>query len=89
MFVLFFIQTFFDQSINDKSLPTALRKALVEKFPDFDEYQLGKYNKEKIKNKTKSIDVDKDEIYRQCQGDQENPKEEVIVLFFYHIKYSL
>ena len=25
----------------------ALRKALIEKFPDFDEYQLGKYNKQK------------------------------------------
>ncbi|XP_047145181.1 telomerase protein component 1 isoform X1 [Hydra vulgaris] len=67
-------QTFFDQSINDKSLPTALRKALVEKFPDFDEYQLGKYNKEKIQKKTKSVYVDKEEVYRQCQGDNGNEK---------------
>ena len=27
------------------SLPTALRKVMIEKFPSFDEYQLAKYNK--------------------------------------------
>jgi telomerase protein component 1 len=37
-----------------ESLPTALRKSLSEKFPDFDVYQLGKYNKERtIKKKKK------------------------------------
>ena len=33
------------------SLPAVLRKAMVAKFPDFDEYQLAKYNKEKKKPK--------------------------------------
>lgn len=28
-------------------LPAALRKALIDRFPDFDVYQLGKYNKDK------------------------------------------
>jgi telomerase protein component 1 len=36
------------------ALPTCLRKAMVDKFPDFDAYQLGKYNKENsIKRKNK------------------------------------
>jgi telomerase protein component 1 len=35
-------------------IPTCLRKAMIEKFPAFDEYQLGKYNKERnIKRKMK------------------------------------
>ena len=29
------------------SLPAALRKAMVEKFEEFDEYQLAKYNRER------------------------------------------
>jgi telomerase protein component 1 len=39
-------QTFYNGSINYGSLPSALRKAMVAKFTDFDEYQLAKYNKE-------------------------------------------
>jgi len=45
-----------DKQLKGKSLPTCMRKALVEKFPDFDAYQLGKYNKERsIKRKLKKI----------------------------------
>ena len=46
-------QAFHDKSINYGSLPTALRKAMVARFPDFDEYQLAKYNKEKSHKKKK------------------------------------
>ncbi|XP_053406458.1 telomerase protein component 1-like [Mercenaria mercenaria] len=35
------------------SLPSALRRAMVAKFPDFDKYQLAKYNKESSKKKKK------------------------------------
>ena len=34
-------QAFHDKSLNFGSLPTALRKAMITKFPQFDEYQLG------------------------------------------------
>eukprot|EP00045_Choanoeca_perplexa_P017454 m.253773 g.253773 ORF g.253773 m.253773 type:complete len:2624 (-) comp17544_c0_seq1:33-7904(-) len=44
-------QTFFDGSIRYGSLPTALRKAMADKFSEFDEYQLAKYNKDKRKKK--------------------------------------
>lgn len=45
-----------DKQLSGKSLPTCMRKALVVKFPDFDAYQLGKYNKERsIKRKLKKI----------------------------------
>ncbi|XP_077996822.1 telomerase protein component 1-like [Glandiceps talaboti] len=44
-------QTFYDKSINFGSLPSALRKAMVAKFPEFDSYQLAKYNKDKKKKK--------------------------------------
>ncbi|XP_071942652.1 telomerase protein component 1-like [Antedon mediterranea] len=40
-------QTLNDKSINFGSLPSALRKVMTAKFPDFDEYQLAKYNKDK------------------------------------------
>lgn len=33
------------------SLPAALRKAMIKKFSDFDEYQLAKYNKDKTEKK--------------------------------------
>lgn len=37
-------------------IPTCLRKVMISKFPDFDEYQLGKYNKERnIKRKQKKL----------------------------------
>jgi len=49
-----------DRSLKGKSLPTCLRKAMVNKFPDFDAYQLGKYNKERsIKRKLKKMKEEK------------------------------
>ncbi|CAF3633220.1 unnamed protein product [Rotaria sordida] len=44
-------QTFFDKRIHFGSLPSALRRVMVKKFPDFDKYQLAKYNKEKARLK--------------------------------------
>ena len=36
-----------------------MRKAMLEKFPDFDAYQLGKYNKEgSLKRKAKKVEVE-------------------------------
>ena len=46
-------QTLCDSAINFKSLPVALRKVMLTKFQDFDNYQLAKYNKDKAKNKKK------------------------------------
>ena len=40
-------------SVNFGSLPTALRKAMVAKFGDFDEHQLAKYNKKAKPTATK------------------------------------
>jgi len=49
-----------DRSLKGNSLPTSLRKAMVSKFPDFDAYQLGKYNKERsIKRKIKKMKEEK------------------------------
>ena len=46
----------------DISIPTALRKAMVAKFTQFDQYQLAKYNKEKsIKKKAKKNKNKKEE----------------------------
>ncbi|XP_074640264.1 telomerase protein component 1-like isoform X2 [Tubulanus polymorphus] len=39
-------QIFDDSRLNFGSLPSALRRVLVAKFPDFDKYQLAKYNKQ-------------------------------------------
>lgn len=48
-----------DKGLKGKALPTCLRKAMVAKFPDFDAYQLGKYNKERsIKRKLKKMKED-------------------------------
>ena len=44
-------QTFFDKRIHFGSLPSALRRVMTKKFPDFDKYQLAKYNKEKARLK--------------------------------------
>eukprot|EP00005_Dracoamoeba_jomungandri_P014410 CAMPEP_0174272484 /NCGR_PEP_ID=MMETSP0439-20130205/51414_1 /TAXON_ID=0 /ORGANISM="Stereomyxa ramosa, Strain Chinc5" /LENGTH=2345 /DNA_ID=CAMNT_0015363075 /DNA_START=11 /DNA_END=7048 /DNA_ORIENTATION=+ len=39
-----------NRCLSGRALPTALRKAMLHKFPEFDTYQLGKYNKQgKIK----------------------------------------
>lgn len=44
-------QAFHDHSINFGSLPNCLRKVMIQKFPDFDAYQLAKYNKDISKKK--------------------------------------
>eukprot|EP01128_Nolandella_sp_AFSM9_P004183 TRINITY_DN1837_c0_g1_i1.p1 TRINITY_DN1837_c0_g1~~TRINITY_DN1837_c0_g1_i1.p1 ORF type:complete len:460 (-),score=128.06 TRINITY_DN1837_c0_g1_i1:16-1344(-) len=45
-----------DRLLVGKALPTCLRKAMVDRFPQFDAYQLGKYNKERtIKKKLKIL----------------------------------
>ena len=44
-------QTFHQMAVG--SLPAILRKAMVAKFVDFDEYQLAKYNKGTTKAKKK------------------------------------
>ena len=46
-------QAFHDKSLNFGSLPSALRKAMIERFPGFDVYQLAKYNKDSSKKKKK------------------------------------
>ncbi|ELU05341.1 hypothetical protein CAPTEDRAFT_193037 [Capitella teleta] len=47
-------QVFHDKTIASGSIPSALRRAMVAKFPEFDKYQLAKYNKESsIKKKQK------------------------------------
>ncbi|KAK3603040.1 hypothetical protein CHS0354_037788 [Potamilus streckersoni] len=46
-------QTFGDKSLHLGSIPSALRRVMIAKFPDFDKYQLAKYNKESSKKKKK------------------------------------
>jgi len=47
-------QTLPFRNLSGSAIPTALRKALIEKFPSFDAYQLGKYNREgKVKREAK------------------------------------
>ncbi|KAF0289748.1 Telomerase protein component 1 [Amphibalanus amphitrite] len=46
-------QTFDDSKINFGSLPNALRKVMTDKFGEFDNYQLAKYNKGGGKKKRK------------------------------------
>ncbi|KAL5022413.1 hypothetical protein ScPMuIL_001568 [Solemya velum] len=46
-------QGFDDANLNFGSLPAALRRAMAVKFPDFDKYQLAKYNKESSQKKKK------------------------------------
>jgi len=49
-----------DKGLKGKSLPTSLRKSMVSRFPEFDVYQLGKYNKERsIKRKLKKLKEEK------------------------------
>eukprot|EP01130_Rhizamoeba_saxonica_P017056 TRINITY_DN8098_c0_g1_i1.p1 TRINITY_DN8098_c0_g1~~TRINITY_DN8098_c0_g1_i1.p1 ORF type:complete len:2262 (-),score=513.74 TRINITY_DN8098_c0_g1_i1:41-6826(-) len=43
-----------DRELSGKAIPTCLRKSMIDRFPGFDAYQLGKYNKERtIKRKLK------------------------------------
>ena len=50
-------QAFHDKSLNFGSLPTALRKAMMDRFPGFDAYQLAKYNKESSRKKKQKKNV--------------------------------
>nr|XP_040571191.1 telomerase protein component 1-like [Lepeophtheirus salmonis] len=43
---------------NKSSLPSMLRKAMIKKFSDFDEYQLAKYHKKGCSRKKSSINED-------------------------------
>ncbi|XP_055874450.1 telomerase protein component 1-like isoform X1 [Biomphalaria glabrata] len=47
-------QTLVDKTLKPGALPAALRKAMISKFPEFDKYQLAKYNKESSGKKKKS-----------------------------------
>ncbi|KAH9282634.1 Telomerase protein component 1 [Echinococcus granulosus] len=53
----------FDPSRNF-SLPNALRRAMVEKFQEFDQYQLAKYNREIAETKTNKNTREKNEVLR-------------------------
>eukprot|EP00727_Mastigamoeba_balamuthi_P007200 m51a1_g310 hypothetical protein (2394) ;mRNA; f:402502-410085 len=49
-------QTLPDKSLSGNAIPTCLRKAMVAKFPEFDAYQLAKYNNEgALKRKKKKL----------------------------------
>ncbi|XP_052772400.1 telomerase protein component 1-like [Mya arenaria] len=51
------------------SLPSALRRAMVNKFPDFDKYQLAKYNKESSgKKKRKKERLQKEQSGEATRG---------------------
>ena len=50
-----FYQTFFDKRMNEGSLPVALRNVMVSRFSEFNEYQLGKHNKDSNKGTGKSV----------------------------------
>eukprot|EP01129_Flabellula_baltica_P005804 TRINITY_DN2127_c0_g1_i1.p1 TRINITY_DN2127_c0_g1~~TRINITY_DN2127_c0_g1_i1.p1 ORF type:complete len:2266 (+),score=515.97 TRINITY_DN2127_c0_g1_i1:47-6844(+) len=50
-----------NKKLKGKAVPSCLRKAMVDKFPDFDLYQLGKYNNEKsVKRKLKKAKEEKE-----------------------------
>jgi telomerase protein component 1 len=40
-----------DKYLKPDSIPTVLRKAVTKKFPEFDVYQLAKYNKERAQKR--------------------------------------
>lgn len=61
-------QSFFDKKLNFGSLPAALRKAMIAKFPDFDEYQLAKYNKQKKNARPTIVKMSKD--WRSASPDE-------------------
>ncbi|XP_064629950.1 telomerase protein component 1-like [Lineus longissimus] len=62
-----YYQLFDDSSIKFGSLPAALRRAMVAKFPDFDKYQLAKYNKEKSKKKKQRL-AKAQNVLKQAEG---------------------
>lgn len=44
MYCVLSLQAFHDRHLTQGALPSALRRVMMTKFPDFDEYQLGKKN---------------------------------------------
>ena len=60
IFPILYFQHFDDGRLQFGSLPKALRKVMAEKFADFDEYQLAKYNKTSKKKKKPNIVKDAD-----------------------------
>ncbi|XP_039262627.2 telomerase protein component 1-like [Styela clava] len=75
----------FYQSLSDpygsegiKTLPSALRKVMVTKFPSFDEYVLAKYNKDKSKSakKKKKGKKGKNESKEEEKKNQKNTERE-------------
>ena len=50
-----------DKNIGFSALPVCLRKAMTKKFPKFDTYQIGKYNKKPKKKAGKDSDNEDDE----------------------------
>ncbi|XP_019622302.1 PREDICTED: telomerase protein component 1-like [Branchiostoma belcheri] len=80
-------QTFHDRSLNFGSLPVALRKVMAAKFPDFDQYQLAKYNKDKKTQKKKDDkkeDKDQPKVVQQISMESEGGEneEELVRLTF-------
>ena len=51
--------------VESGSLPAALRRVMVGKFSDFDEYQLAKYNKPKSAAKVSLKGLDKSRAHRE------------------------
>jgi len=68
-------QLFMDKKINFGSLPSALRKCMVEKFPDYDDYQLAKYNKEKSRSAKNSSLKDIKHVKSKLKDEQGNEKD--------------
>lgn len=58
-------QTLEDKNLKLGSLPSALRKAMIMKFTDFDEYQLAKYNKESSGKKKKAKDKKVESVVKE------------------------
>ena len=52
-------QALHDTNLKHGSIPTALRKVMCSKFPNFDAFQLAKYNKDGTKKKKKKEKIDK------------------------------
>ncbi|XP_062609595.1 telomerase component p80-like, partial [Saccostrea cucullata] len=61
-------QAFHDTNLSHGSLPAALRKAMIMKFPEFDQYQLAKYNKESSMKKKKKKEKKETESVRGRGG---------------------
>ena len=67
-------QAFQDKSVNFGSLPTALRRVMAAKFTSFDEYQLGKYNKDTSKRKKKKKEKENKEKSKPQASSKPTPQ---------------